>query len=96
MNNKRFGEIKAAVKMMVKHMHGEKVAGLRVYEFPEPNVRAVRKAAGVSQAEFARLIWINVRTLQNWQQGRTRSTGVARALLIVRSDPQPAMKALHA
>ena len=41
MNNKRFSEIKAAVKMMAKHMHGEKVAGLRVYEVREPDVRSI-------------------------------------------------------
>ena len=97
MNDKQFDELKAAVKMMARHMRGEKVAGLRVHEMPEPDVRAIREAAAVSQAEFARLIGINVRTLQNWEQGRSRPTGAARALLkIVASNPRSAMKALHA
>ena len=97
MNDKQFDELKAAVKIMARHMRGEKVAGLRVYEVPEPDVRAIREAAAVSQAEFAHLIGINVRTLQNWEQGRSRPTGAARALLkIVASNPRSAMKALHA
>jgi putative transcriptional regulator len=97
MNDKQFDELKAAVKMMARHMRGEKVPGLRVYEFPDPDVRAIREGAAVSQAEFARLIGINVRTLQNWEQGRSRPTGAARALLkIVASNPKSAMKALHA
>jgi putative transcriptional regulator len=97
MDSKQFDELKAAIKMMAKHMRGEKVAGLRIYEVPETDVRAIREAAAVSQAEFARLIGINVRTLQNWEQGRSRPTGAARALLkIVALNPKSAMKALHA
>jgi putative transcriptional regulator len=97
MSDKQFDELKAAVKMMARHMQGETVAGLHVYEFPDPDVRAIREGAAVSQAEFARLIGVNVRTLQNWEQGRSRPTGAARALLkIVASNPKSAMKALHA
>ena len=96
MNEKDFGDLKGAVKMMARHMRGEKVAGLRAYEVPEPDVRAIREAAAVSQTEFARLIGINVRTLQNWEQGRSRPTGAARALLkIVASNPKLAIEALH-
>lgn len=97
MNDKQFDELKAAVKMMARHMRGEKVAGLRVYEVLVPDVRAIREAAAVSQTEFAQLIGINVRTLQNWEQGRSRPTGAARALLkIVASNPKSAIEALHA
>jgi putative transcriptional regulator len=39
---------------------------------------------------------VNLRTLQNWEQQRTRPTGAARALLkIVASDPKAALEALH-
>jgi hypothetical protein len=34
MNDKQFDELKAAVKVMARHMRGEKVPGLRVYEAP--------------------------------------------------------------
>ena len=58
---------------------------------------ALREAAGVSQSEFARLIGVPVKTLQNWEQGRTQPTGPARALLkIVGADPKAAIRALHA
>ena len=56
MNDKQFDELKAAVKMMARHMRGDKVPGLRIYEFPDPDVRAIREGAAVSQAEFARLM----------------------------------------
>lgn len=97
MNEKQFAELKDAVGMMARHVRGERVAGMRVTEVPEPDVKVIREAANVSQSEFARLIGINVRTLQNWEQRRSRPTGPARTLLkIVASNPKLAMKALHA
>lgn len=97
MNDKQFLELQDAVRMMGKHLRGRAVLGLRVTEVPEPDVKAIREAANVSQAEFARLIGINVRTLQNWEQQRSRPTGAARALLkIVAANPRAALKALHA
>lgn len=96
MNDKQFAELKDAVHLMSRHLRGEKVAGMRVSEVPEPDVKAIREAANVSQGDFARLIGINVRTLQNWEQHRSRPTGPARALLkIVASNPKSAIKALH-
>ena len=63
---------------------------------PEPAVKAIREAANVSQSEFAKLIGINLRTLQNCEQNGSRPTGPARALLkIVVSNPKSAIKALH-
>jgi putative transcriptional regulator len=81
---------------MKRHMAGKSVAGVRVTSLTEPDVRAIREAADISQAQFARLIGVNLRTLQNWEQQRTRPTGAARALLkIVASDPKAALEALH-
>jgi putative transcriptional regulator len=95
--DKQFDELKDAVAMMARHMRGECVRGMRKTEVAEPDVRAIREAAAISQSEFARLIGINVRTLQNWEQHRSQPTGPARALLkIVASDPRAALKALHA
>ena len=97
MNDKQFAELKDAVAMMARHLRGERVRGMRETKIPDPDVRAIREAAQVSQSDFARLIGINLRTLQNWEQGRSRPTGAARALLkIVASNPRSAIKALHA
>ena len=96
MNKKQFTELKDAVGMVARHVRGERVAGMRETEIPEPDVKVIREAANVSQGDFARLIGINVRTLQNWEQNRSRPTGPARALLkIVASNPKSAIKALH-
>jgi putative transcriptional regulator len=97
MNDKQFAELQDAVRMMGKHLRGQAVAGMRATEVPAPDVKAIREAAQVSQSEFARLIGVNLRTLQNWEQHRSRPTGAARALLkIVAANPRAALKALHA
>lgn len=58
-------------------------------------LRTIREAARTSQSQFAKLIGVNLRTLQNWEQQRTQPTGPARALLkIVASNPK-AIEALH-
>ncbi len=60
-----------------------------------PDVRDIREAARISQSQFAKLIGVNLRTLQNWEQQRTQPAGPARALLkIVASNPK-AIEALH-
>ncbi|WP_422666903.1 helix-turn-helix domain-containing protein [Billgrantia endophytica] len=40
-----------------------------------------RHRVDVSQSEFAKLIGVSVRTLQEWEQGRRVPTGAARTLL---------------
>lgn len=79
-----------------RHIAGKTVRGVRVTEIAEPDVRAIREAARISQSQFAKLIGVNVHTLQNWEQHRTHPTGPARALLkIVASNPKSAIEALH-
>jgi len=61
------------------------------------DVKSVREKTGLSQSQFALLIGVKVKTLQNWEQGRRRPRGPARALLkIVQADPKRAIRALHA
>ncbi|MEN6337215.1 MAG: helix-turn-helix domain-containing protein [Phycisphaerales bacterium] len=46
-------------------------------------VIAARAATGQSQATFARLLGVSVRTLQEWEQGRKTPSGAAATLLKV-------------
>jgi putative transcriptional regulator len=59
-------------------------------------VRGIRERTRLSQSEFAHLIGVSVKTLQNWEQDRRRPTGPAAALLtILAHDPHLALKAIH-
>ena len=61
------------------------------------DARAVREQTGLSQQEFARLMRVSVKTLQNWEQHRRQPTGPAAALLkIVSVAPEMALKSLNA
>jgi putative transcriptional regulator len=69
----------------------------RSFEFRPDDVRQLRKDLGLSQSEFAMLIGVSVSTLQNWEQGRRRPEGPARALLrVVRTHPEAVLEALQA
>jgi putative transcriptional regulator len=50
-----------------------------------PSVARIREGTGLSQANFARLLGVSVRTLQEWEQGRRAPSGAARTLLMVAS-----------
>jgi len=61
-----------------------------------PEVRAIREKTSLSQPEFAQLIGVSVKTLQNWEQARRRPTGPAVALLrIIAQEPKLAIEAIH-
>ena len=53
-----------------------------------PSVVSIRERVGLSQSEFATLIGISVRTLQDWEQGRRTPSGPARMLLLI-ADRNP-------
>ena len=59
------------------------------------DAREVRSLTGLSQANFAELLGIELATLRNWEQGRRSPTGPARALLrAIRNNPVDVVKAL--
>ncbi len=54
-----------------------------------PSVAAIRERTGLSQARFASLLGVSVRTLQEWEQGRRAPSGAARTLLMIAAkNPQ--------
>ena len=46
-------------------------------------VSDIREKTGLSQARFAAVLGVSVRTLQDWEQGRRAPSGAARTLLIL-------------
>jgi putative transcriptional regulator len=61
-----------------------------------PGVLVIRERTRLSQSEFAQLIGVSVKTLQNWEQHRRRPTGPAAVLLrIIDRNPVLAVKAIH-
>jgi putative transcriptional regulator len=77
-----FDKLVESIKQAGKIRRGE-MKPSRVIEFAPVDVKAIRQRLGKSQAEFAAMIGVSVATLQNWEQGRRRPEGPARALLTV-------------
>lgn len=60
-------------------------------------VRSIRRRSGLSQARFAARYGLNLRTLQDWEQGRAQPDGPARAyLLVILREPRAVERALAA
>ena len=57
-----------------------------------PPVAAVREKTGLSQSQFARLLGVSVRTLQEWEQGRRAPSGAARTLLRIAAKNPRALR----
>ncbi len=65
----------------VKQMRKGQAA--RVTKVEVPAAAEARARVGLSQQQFAGLLGVSARTLQDWEQGRREPTGAAKTLLRV-------------
>ncbi|RRD55650.1 helix-turn-helix domain-containing protein [Comamonadaceae bacterium OH2545_COT-014] len=95
MDSTLFNELVTSLKEAGQIARGE-IPASRRFKVDALDVKHVRERTGLSQSEFAGLMRVSVKTLQNWEQRRRAPTGPASALLtIVARNPVAAMNALH-
>ena len=82
MKDELFDELIASVHEGGKILRG-KTKPSRSFVIDVPDVKKIRANYKLSQTEFAALMGISVKTLQNWEQGRRVPEGAARVLLQV-------------
>jgi putative transcriptional regulator len=80
MDDARFEDLLTSVDEMKSHMQGDDTE-MRVSFVDEPDPRAIRDQMGLSQKDFAYVLGVSVKTLQNWEQGRRDPNGAAMKLL---------------
>ena len=96
MDKQLFTDLVQSLKEASSIRKGTRAASRRI-TLVTPHVRDVREQTGLTQIEFARVMRVSVKTLQNWEQDRRAPTGPASALIkIVSAAPELALKALHA
>jgi len=90
-----FQRLKRSLEEGIAHVEGERK--LRTVEVPEPppdidgaTLAKMRLQAAMSQAIFAKLLNVSIKTLQSWEQGTRRPSEAARRLIQVFSE-QPAL-----
>jgi putative transcriptional regulator len=94
MKQRDFENLVASVKEAGKIRRG-KLKPSRMTRSEVPDIKAIRSKLGKSQSEFAAMIGVSTDTLQNWEQGRRRPDGPARALLrVAAANPKVVARAL--
>ena len=95
MKRQMFEELLGSVREGGAILRGRKKPSRRTV-IHASGVRVIRERTSLSQSEFASLIGVSVKTLQNWEQDRRRPTGPAATLLkIIAHEPRLAVEAIH-
>jgi putative transcriptional regulator len=95
MKKQMFEELLGSVREAGAILRGRQKPSRRIV-IRSSGVRVIRERTSLSQSEFAHLIGVSVKTLQNWEQDRRRPTGPAATLLsIIEHDPALAVRAIH-
>ncbi len=96
MKNELFSELVDSLEE-AKQIRNGKLKASRVFNYKPVDVKKIRAKLHVSQNQFALMIGVSKSTLQNWEQGRRKPEGPAKALLtIVEKNPQAVLTALQA
>jgi putative transcriptional regulator len=87
-------EIVASMQWAARHSEG-KAKGGRLTVIHVPDVRDIRSKLSLSQSQFAKRFGLNVRTIQDWEQGRKVPDQPARVLLrVIEKSPRTVAKVL--
>lgn len=95
MSNALFGELKESLGQALQHARGKR-ADLRVTLLPAPpspmsqtEIVELRQHLNCSQAVFARLLNVSLKTVQAWEQGvREPGDAALKLLAIARKNPE--------
>jgi len=95
MNEEDFNKLVMSIKQAGEIKAGKRKP-TRKATIKDPDPREIRERLGLSQAEFALLIGVSTRTIQNWEQHRREPEGAAKALLrVTAKNPDAVLEALH-
>jgi len=82
MKDELFDELVISVREGADILRGKREPA-RSFEMEPLDIKAIREQFTLSQSQFAALLGVSVKTLQNWEQGRRKPDGAAQVLLQV-------------
>ena len=90
-------EIENALGEVLAHIRGETELSYRIVDDPATErIVALRKRLRLSRQKFADCFGLDVRAVQEWEQGRRVPDRAARVLLtVIDRDPEAVIRALH-
>jgi len=91
--DKEMQEFQDALLRSIRDMKAGKAAGVTKVDISP--VAQARNKVGMVQADFAKLMGVSVRTLQEWEQGRRSPSGAAKTLLQVAIRHPEALRDLN-
>ena len=89
-------EIETALGEVLAHVRGETDLPCRIVDDPAAErIRALRQGMKLSRQKFAQRFGLDVRALQDWEQGRRVPDRAARVLLtVIDHEPEAVVRAL--
>lgn len=87
-----------SAKQIARHMKGDIKLPMKVVRVvPDVDVRAIRIGQRLTREKFAERYGLQVRAIQEWEQGRRRPEPAVRAhMLVINNQPAAVRKALTA
>ena len=91
-------EVEEALTEVLAHVRGTRALPMRIIDDPsQARIVAVRRKLGLSRRQFAERYQLDVRTVQDWEQGRRTPDRAARVLLtVIEREPDAVVRALSA
>jgi len=80
-----FDELKTSLEEAVEIQKGQ-INDARVTNYQVADVKAIRNALNVSQAEFAQALGTSIDTVKSWESKRRNPTGLAAKVLATMQD----------
>jgi DNA-binding transcriptional regulator YiaG len=86
-----------SAKAFEREVGGHGVTAVQLHVPDDVDVRSIRETLGLSQEEFARRFGLDLATVRNWEQKRSRPDTAARVLLrTIEKEPDAVTRALTA
>ncbi len=74
-------DIGAELLQAIREIKADKTGRISTVEVSP--IAEARHRTGLSQKEFAKLLGVSLRTLQEWEQGRRQPSGAAKSLIMI-------------